>query len=406
MSYIHFGYIAKKTTMKKIILKHKKEAPITRFHPWVFSGAVHKMEGQPKDGDLVEVFSSKDQYLATGHYQNGSICVRIISFEQAEANQEFWKKKLEKAYQYRQRLGLISSEVTNCYRLIHAEGDGCPGLIIDVYDTTGVLQCHSIGMFKQKKVIAEALLEVYGEQLTAIYNKSSEVLPKNFGRGVENHYLYGDSSTAVVLENKHQFHINWETGQKTGFFLDQRDNRDLLTRYVANKSVLNAFCYSGGFSIYALNAGAKLVHSVDISEKAIDLTEENVALNANETAVHESYAMDVLKFLQESTTSYEVMVVDPPAYAKSMKKRHNAIQGYKRLNALALKKIAPGGILFTFSCSQVVDKQLFYNTIVAAAIEAKRQVKVMQHLSQPADHPVSLFHPEGSYLKGLVLYVE
>lgn len=392
--------------MKKITLKHRKEAPITRFHPWVFSGAVHKMEGEIKDGEVVEVYSSKNRYLATGHYQDGSICVRIISFEQVEPNQDFWKKKLEKAYLYRQRLDLTDSTKTNCYRLIHAEGDGCPGLIIDVYDTTAVMQCHSIGMFKQKKLIAAALQEIYGEKLTAIYNKSAEVLPKKFGRGVENHYLYGASSTAVVRENEHQFHINWETGQKTGFFLDQRNNRDLLKRYVADKTVLNAFCYSGGFSIYALKAGAKLVHSVDISEKAIQLTNDNVALNNLKEQQHEAYTMDVLKFLQESTTSYEVMVVDPPAYAKNMKKRHNAVQGYKRLNAMALKKIAPGGILLTFSCSQVVDKALFYNTIVAAAIEAKRQVKVMQHLSQPADHPVSLFHPEGAYLKGLVLYVE
>lgn len=391
--------------MKKIILKSKKEAPVLRFHPWIFSGAIRKIEGNPNDGDIVEVFSSKGKYLATGHYQKGSICVRLFSYEKTAADVLFWQKKLEQAKAYRQSLGLLQNEKTNCYRLVHAEGDGCSGLIIDIYGKTAVLQCHSIGMYLQRHLLAEGLKAVLGSDLEAIYDKSATVLPKNFGQTVENGYLWGETTENVVLENGHRFKIDWETGQKTGFFLDQRDNRALLTHYVKDKSVLNTFCYSGGFSIYALKAGAKKVDSVDISSKAIDLTDENVALNFGNDTNHQSFAADVLKFLSDASESYDVMVVDPPAFAKNIKKRHNAVQGYKRLNALALKKIKPGGILFTFSCSQVVDKQLFYNTIVAAAIEAQRQVRVMHHLSQPPDHPVSLFHPEGAYLKGLVVYV-
>ena len=378
-----------------------------RFHPWIFSGAVSQIKGNPKDGEIVEVWSNKGKYLATGHYQKGSICVRLFSLEKTTATElSFWKQKFEKAKSYRQSLGLLQSTTTNCYRLIHAEGDACPGLVVDIYNKTAVLQCHSIGMYLQRKLLAQSLQAVYRSDLEAIYNKSEAVLPKNFAASAKNSYLWGSYSEGLLIENGHRFKIDWETGQKTGFFLDQRDNRALLSKYAEGKSVLNNFCYSGAFSIYALKAGAKKVDSVDVSAKAILLTNENVDLNFTTAPSHRVFTADVLKFLSETNESYDVMIVDPPAFAKSLKKRHNAVQAYKRLNVLALKKITSGGILFTFSCSQVVDKKLFYNTIVAAAIEARRQVKVMHHLTQAADHPVSLFHPEGAYLKGLVLYVQ
>jgi 23S rRNA (cytosine1962-C5)-methyltransferase len=402
--------------MYKIFLKKGKEEPIRRFHPWIFSGAVFNTEGSPDDGDLVEVYDYKKQYLATGYYNNGSIVVRILSFKKEEINQAYWTAKLQNALQFRRKIGLIDDEKTNCFRLIHAEGDGLPGLIIDMYDKVAVVQCHSIGMHRQMEFIVKGLTQVFDNlptgqagQLVAIYDKSAETLPPQYltEKNIKNGYLYGAAETPLtVMENGCQFAIDWITGQKTGFFLDQRDNRDLITRYVKGKTVLNAFCYSGGFSVYALKAGAKSVHSVDISQKAIDLTEQNVALNPTFEGEHSSLVADVIPFLKENKKIYDVMVVDPPAFAKSMSKRHNAVQAYKRLNAMALSQITEGGILFTFSCSQVVDRELFYNTIVAAAIEAGRQVRVMHHLTQPADHPVSMFHPEGSYLKGLVLYVE
>lgn len=392
--------------MKKIILKPKKDAAVRRFHPWVFSGAVKKLEAPLADGDLVEVSSAGGDYLATGHYQDGSICVRIISFEQRPIDEAFWRKKIANAYAYRQTLGLTENPRTNAYRLIHAEGDGLPGLIVDIYGRTAVVQCHSIGMYKNREDITRALQAVYGERLAAIYDKSRETLPRQYAQEVTNSYLFGDGQPDTVLENGRRFFINWEEGQKTGFFLDQRDNRQLLEKYVAGKTVLNAFSYSGGFSVYALAAGAQTVHSVDISGKAIDWAERNVALNFEEEPRHHAFASDVLKFLQAAEAPYDVMVVDPPAFAKSLKKRHKAVQGYKRLNALALRNIRPGGILFTFSCSQVIDAPLFYNTIVAAALEAGRQLRLMHRLTQPPDHPVNIFHPEGAYLKGLVFAVE
>ncbi len=393
--------------MIKIQLKPNRDEAIRRFHPWVFSGAVFRMDGEPNDGDLVEIFDRSGEWLATGHYSDGSICVRIISFDYQAIDAAFWTKKIQNAYDFRQKVHISTKiEETNCYRLIHAEGDGLPGLIIDIYGDTAVVQCHSIGMFRARKEIADALKSVFGESLKAIFDKSKESLPKKFAMGVENAYLFGNAGNQVVVENGCQFKIDWEGGQKTGFFLDQRDNRQLLGKYAKGKTVLNAFCYTGGFSIYALLNGAKRVDSVDVSAKAIDLVNENVAMNGDFEAIHNSFAEDVLDFLKENKNVYDVMIIDPPAFAKSIDKRHNAVQGYKRLNAMALEQIAPGGILFTFSCSQVVDRQLFYDTIVAAAIEAGRQVRVMHHLTQPADHPVSLFHPEGSYLKGLVVYVE
>lgn len=404
----------------KIHLKKGKDEAVRRFHPWIFSGAIAKMtvhnkETQIPDGDLVNVVDYKNQPLAIGYYNDGSIAVRILSFdadEKIDAN--FWQKRLENAYNYRKRLDLTDSTSTNAYRLVHAEGDGLPGLIIDVYAETAVVQCHSIGIYRQIQHIAAALKMVFKDKLKAIYDKSSETLPPSYvtQNSIKNGYLFGEMSTpSIVLENGNQFAVDWITGQKTGFFLDQRDNRALISRYSKGKTVLNAFCYSGGFSVYALKAGAKSVHSIDISPKAIDLTDKNVAINFElnqelNPISHESTAVDVLHYLKDNQAIYDVMVVDPPAFAKSMSKRHNAVQAYKRLNAMALRQITEGGILFTFSCSQVVDRQLFYDTIVAAAIEAGRTVRVMHHLTQPADHPVSMFHPEGSYLKGLVLYVE
>ena len=401
--------------MHKIFLKKGKEEPLKRFHPWIFSGAIAKIVGDNggniADGDLVEVLDFRGQPLAMGYYNDGSIAVRVLSFELNEQiDDAFWKKRLQNAWEYRRTLGLIDSKETNCFRLIHAEGDGLPGLIIDVYAQTAVVQCHAIGMHRQIDNIKNALLQVLDNQLVAIYDKSAETLPPQYVSQIslKNGYLYNPKSIEtpqIVLENGNQFAIDWVTGQKTGFFLDQRDNRQLITKYARGKSVLNTFCYSGGFSIYALKAGAKSVHSIDVSQKAIDLTDKNVELNRPFEGAAISTAADVLSFLKENQDIYDVIVVDPPAFAKSISKRHNAVQAYKRLNAMALRQITEGGILFTFSCSQVVDRQLFYDTIVAAAIEAGRKVRVMHHLTQPADHPVNIFHPEGSYLKGLVLQV-
>lgn len=392
--------------MKKIWLKPNKEAAVQRFHPWVFSGAIQRIEGEPIDGDEVQVLDSRGRFLAVGHYQTGSITVRLLAYEPVETDIAFWIQKIQRAFHFRQQLGFNQPEITNCYRLVHAEGDGLPGLIIDVYNRTAVVQCHSIGMHKAAPLITQALLEVYGNHLEAIYDKSAETLPERYAATVSNGYLYGMSTQRIALENGHSFLVDWEGGQKTGFFLDQRENRSLLARYAKGKRVLNAFCYSGGFSVYALQAGAVHVDSVDISKKAIELTEQNVALNGAHEERHRAYAADVLPFLKNIQEEYDLMVVDPPAFAKHLDKRHNAVQGYKRLNAMAMQKIKSGGILFTFSCSQVVDEPLFYNTIVAAALESGRQARVMHRLSQPPDHPVNCYHPEGAYLKGLVLYVE
>ena len=388
-------------TYPKIFLKHGKEVFIERQHPWIFSGALQPIKEKIADGSLVEVFSASNQYLATGHYFSGSIAVRILTFQQQLIDFQFWKNKIENAFQFRKTLGLINNAETNCFRLINAEGDGLPGLIIDYYNGTAVFQAHTSGIYAQKELIVEALQAVLGNSLKAVFDKSDKTLLTT-----TNQYLFGKPESDEVLEYGNRFKINWETGQKTGFFLDQRDNRKLLAYYAKDKSVLNAFCYSGGFSVYALNAGAKKVDSVDVSKTAMQLTDNNITLCENGAARHQSYTADVLEFLQKQEAEYEVMVLDPPAFAKNISTRHNAVQGYKRLNEMGLRKIAKGGILFTFSCSQVVDRELFYHTITAAAIEAKRNIRVMHHLNQPADHPVNIFHPEGHYLKGLALYVE
>lgn len=391
--------------MKTLQLKSGKEKAVRRFHPWIFSGAIRNLaQMEIADGELVKITDSHGNYLASGHYHNGSIAVRVLTFQDEPIDGAFWKKRLEDAWTYRKMLGLPSPEKTTCFRLVHAEGDGLPGLVVDVYGEVAVAQCHSIGMHKSLEAITAAIIAAGNGQIKAVYDKSSETLPNNYAATLNNGYVHGQATPHPVLENGLRFNVDWVKGQKTGFFLDQRLNRELLAKYCEAKSVLNCFSYSGGFSLYALRGGARLVHSVDASSTAIDLCDQNVALNFPGDDRHQSFVADVLKYLKECD-EYEVMVVDPPAFAKSFAKRHNAVQGYKRLNAAAFRKVAPGGIVFTFSCSQVVDRELFYNTVVAAALEAGRQVRVMHHLSQPPDHPVNLFHPEGAYLKGLAVQV-
>jgi 23S rRNA (cytosine1962-C5)-methyltransferase len=396
------------TDITNVYLKRGKEAAVKRFHPWIFSGAIHHMDGEPKDGDWVKVMSHKEEVIATGHYNNGSIMVRILAFGETEITEDFWNDKLTTAFAKRKSIVSLQDTGTDCFRLIHAEGDNLPGLIVDVYGEVAVLQCHSIGMHKDRKKIAAAVLSQSDGSIKYIYDKSTQVLPRQYSFNFKNGFMEEgrEEVSQQVQENGQPFVVNWETGQKTGFFLDQRDNRKLLGDYAKGKTVLNTFCYSGGFSIYALNAGATLVHSVDVSQKAMDLTDENVALNAPFDGEHVSYTEDVMTFFKENEEEYDVVVVDPPAFAKNLRKKHNAVQGYKRLNTLALNRVKKGGILFTFSCSQVIDTLLFQNTIVAAALETNRKVSILHRLTQPADHPVNLFHPEGAYLKGLVLYVE
>lgn len=392
--------------MQHLYLKAKKDQSLIRKHPWVFSGAVERREGEMTDGDLVEVYSKNGTFLGTGHFQESSIMVRMLSFQKGPINQQFWNQKIDNAYRYRQLLGVIRDPQTNCFRLIHGEGDGLPGLIVDIYHRTAVVQAHSIGMHRNRQEIAEALKTILGEQLLAIYYKSQTTLPQEMAESIQNEYLWGSRTDDIALENGNQFYIDWEEGQKTGFFLDQRENRELLQTYAEGNRVLNTFCYTGGFSIYALKAGAKEVVSVDISGKAMEIVDRNVTLNGFGNDQHTSIKADVLQYLRaEDTPEFDVVVVDPPAYAKNIRKRHNAIQGYKRLNEAAIRKVKKGGILFTFSCSQVVDRQLFYDTVTAAAIETRRPVRVMHHLTQPPDHPVQMAHPEGSYLKGLVLEI-
>lgn len=392
-------------TYPRITLKPGKEQSIARRHPWLFSGAVMRMDKGLVDGDVVELYSANSQYLATGHYQQGSITVRVLTYEQQPIDEQFWLSKLQSAYNYRKQIGLTDLADTNAYRLVNAEGDGLSGLIIDLYNGTAVLQPHSAGMATAQQAIADALVKVLGKSLKAVYSKSPERDAQ-----AQNGYLFGSNSADTILENGNQFMINWEEGQKTGFFLDQRDNRALLAHYAKGKRVLNAFCYSGGFSVYALQAGAKEVWSVDSSKKAIEWAEHNVGLNyqpkGKTKSKHTAVASDVQEFLKQEDGVYDLMILDPPAYAKHLSARHKAVQGYKRLNVLGLTKLAPGGILFTFSCSQAVDADLFYHTIVAAAIEAGRNIRVMHKITQPADHAISIYHPEGAYLKGLVLYVE
>ncbi len=390
----------------KIHLKPGKEQSVKRFHPWVFSGAIRVTEGTPDEGAWVEVVDSRNQTLGFGHYQTGSITVRMLSFGPAAPDGNFWKTKIENALALRVA-SRLPSDSTNAFRLIHAEGDGLPGLIIDFYNGVAVMQAHSTGMHNDRKIIAANLKEILKDRLQAIYYKSRSTLPAHLRTTQLDEYLLNHADTPhLITENGNRFYVNWEEGQKTGFFLDQRDNRNLLATYAKNKRVLNTFCYTGGFSVYALQGNAHLVHSVDLSEKAIDVTRKNIELNGFRADKHVCFVADSFEYLEKTNEDYDLIVLDPPAFAKHREARHQAMRGYQRLNALALKKIKSGGILFTFSCSQVVDKQLFYDTIVSAALQAGRDIRVLHRLGQPADHPVSIFHPEGEYLKGLVLFVQ
>ena len=398
--------------MVKIILNKGKEQSLKRVHPWVFSGAVKKIEGgEPAEGDVVEVYSSMGEYLGCGHYQIGSITVRILSFEKVAIDQNFWNNAIQGAYNARKTLGLIGAADTDAYRLVHGEGDFLPGLIIDVYGKTAVIQAHSAGMFLAKGAIAQALKKVYGPALAAIYDKSEGTAPFKAGLDLKDGYLYkeeGIEDAQVVLENGNKFQVNWVEGQKTGFFLDQRDNRALVKKYAAGKNVLNLFCYTGGFSIYALNGGATHVDSVDSSRKAMDMVVKNVELNGfTEGVEHTSYCEDAIEYMRKCEAGkYDLMIVDPPAFAKHRGALDNALRAYKRLNALAIEKVKPGGVVFTYSCSQVVDKLNFALAIFSAAAQTGRRVRILHRLTQPADHPVNIYHPEGEYLKGLVLLVE
>ena len=391
---------------KKVYLKAGKEESLKRFHPWVFSGAISRMEGEPEEGEIVDVYTSKKEFIACGHYQIGSIAVRVLSFVQEEINHEFWKRRLTVALDLRRSLGLVDNPLNNTYRLVHGEGDNLPGLIIDIYDRTAVMQAHSAGMHVYRMEIAEALSEVMQGMVENIYYKSETTLPFKADLGPENGFIKGGSPENIAMEYGLKFHVDWLKGQKTGFFVDQRENRHLLERYAKGRNVLNMFCYTGGFSFYAMRGEANLVHSVDRSAKAIDLTNKNVELNFPNDNRHQAFAEDAFKFLDRMGDQYDLIILDPPAFAKHRDALRNALRGYSKLNAKAFEKIKPGGILFTFSCSQVVDKKDFRNAVFTAAAQSGRSVRILHQLTQPGDHPVNIYHPEGEYLKGLVLYVE
>lgn len=392
---------------KRVYLKSGKEESLKRFHPWIFSGAIAYAEGEPEEGEVVDVYTSKKEFIACGHFQIGSIAVRVLSFAQETVDRVFWVRKLESARALRVALGLIGNPQTDTYRLVHGEGDNLPGLIIDIYGSTAVMQAHSAGMHVCRLEIADALIQVMGDTVRNIYYKSETTLPfKADLLAKENGFIKGGSTDNVAMENGLRFHVDWLKGQKTGFFVDQRENRHLLERYASGRNVLNMFCYTGGFSFYAMRGGAKLVHSVDSSAKAIDLTNENVKLNFPDDPRHQAYAEDAFKFLDRMGDQYDLIILDPPAFAKHRDALRNALRGYTKLNAKAFEKIRPGGILFTFSCSQVVTKENFRNAVFTAAAQMGRSVRILHQLTQPGDHPVNIYHPEGEYLKGLVLYVE
>ena len=397
--------------MDKVILRPRREESLLRYHPWVFSGAIAQIVGHPQEGDLVGVYSADGQLLCCGHYQIGSIAVRVLSFDEDPTREDYWLRMLTRAYQLRKAYGLAVSDTTNCYRLVHGEGDGLPGLIVDYYDGVCVLQAHSVGMFRAKGAICSALQEVYGPALKAVYDKSSGTAPFKAGLELVDGYLYQapgfQTDELTVLENGNRFLVNWSEGQKTGFFLDQRENRAAVGRLARGRKVLNLFCYTGGFSIYALQGGAVHVDSVDSSQRAMDMVDRNVALNGFGPEQHTSYCTDAIDFVKQVPDgAYDLMIVDPPAFAKHRGALKNALRAYQRLNAAAIAKVAPGGFVFTFSCSQVVDKEAFALAVFSAAAETGRSVRILDRLNQPADHSVNIYHPEGEYLKGLLLYVE
>lgn len=391
---------------KTLYLRRGKDESLRRFHPWVFSGAVHHIEGQPEEGECVRVLTAEGEFIAVGHWQIGSIGVRVLSFEDEAITPEFWQHRLQVALDVRRSIGVAGREDNNTYRLVHGEGDNLPGLIIDVYGATAVMQAHSVGMHVCRMEIAQALKAVMGDTLQNIYYKSETTLPFKADLGQENGFLLGNSTDNVAIENGLKFHIDWLKGQKTGFFVDQRDNRALVEQYSHGRNVLNMFCYTGGFSVYAMRSGAKAVHSVDSSAKAVDLVNANMELNFPGDTRHKAYAEDAFKFLDQMGDQYDLIILDPPAFAKHRDALKQALRGYTRLNAKAFEKIQPGGILFTFSCSQAVNKDQFRTAVFTAAAIAKRKVRILHQLHQPADHPVNIYHPEGEYLKGLVLYVE
>ena len=391
--------------MKSIFLKHGKEDSLKRYHPWIFSGAIHHMSEEPEEGEIVAVYTHKNEYIATGHFQIGSIMVRVLSFENEAIDQKFYERKLTIALDVRKRIGMIGNN-NNTYRLVHGEGDNLPGLVIDVYGHTAVMQAHSVGMHKDRKLLALALKTVMGDEVHNIFYKSETTLPYKADLGQENGFLLGNDTEDIAVENGLKFHVDWLKGQKTGFFVDQRDNRSLLEHYSKGRKVLNMFCYTGGFSFYAMRGGAEIVHSVDSSQKAIDLTKANVTLNFPNDSRHEAFAEDAFKYLEKMSLPYDLIILDPPAFAKHKDALRNALKGYTRLNKKAFEKIQPGGILFTFSCSQAVNKDQFRTAVFTAAASAGRKVRILHQLHQPADHPINIYRPEGEYLKGLVLYVE
>ena len=398
-------------TRAKVYLRRGKEESLLRRHPWIFSGAVEyiKADEEPREGDLVDVHTKQGDFIARGHYQIGSIAVRVLTFEDEPVDAEWWRRRVATAWDVRRLLGLTDDPKTTCYRLIHGEGDSLPGLVVDVYGSTAVVQCHSVGLFRSRQEIAAAIRAVYGDRITAIYDKSSQTVPYKAGLNAVDGYLYGgrgECAAQTVLENGHRLQVNWEEGQKTGFFIDQRQNRELVGHYAKGRTVLNTFCYTGGFSVYAMAGGAAEVVSVDSSERAVAMADENMRLNFGDDVRHTSLAVDAVEYLKEIGPRYDLIILDPPAFAKHHKVLGNAMQGYKRLNARALSQIKPGGILFTFSCSQAVSKELFRTTVFSAAAIAGRKVRILHQLTQPADHPINIYHPEGEYLKGLVLYVE
>lgn len=391
---------------KQVYLRKGKEESLLRFHPWVFSGAIASLDEGIEEGEIVKVITSNGNCIAKGHYQIGSIAVRILTFKDVNIDDDFWCSRLKSAIDMRVKLGIADNPQNNTYRLVHGEGDNLPGLVIDVYGRTAVMQAHSVGMHVFRKEIARALVLVMGERIANVYYKSETTLPFKAELGQENGFLYGGSEDNTAIENGLKFHVDWLKGQKTGFFVDQRENRSLLERYAKDKRVLNMFCYTGGFSFYAMRGGAQLVHSVDSSAKAIELTRSNVELNFPGDMRHEAFCEDAFKYLDKAGGDYDLIILDPPAFAKHRAALRNALKGYTRLNVKAFEKMKSGGILFTFSCSQVVTKDNFRNAVFTAAAQAGRKVRILHQLHQPADHPINIYHPEGEYLKGLVLYVE
>jgi 23S rRNA (cytosine1962-C5)-methyltransferase len=400
-----FEKVSKKADRIKIVLKSGKEQSLMRYHPWIFSGAIKKIYGNPVEGDLVDVFDNKDTFLAVGHYAPSSIAVRVLSFKQVAPDIDFFRGKIKMAIDYRKAIGIIGNPQVNVYRLIHGEGDGLPGLIIDYYSGVAVIQMHSVGFYRIRKEIAGILVELLKDQIIAVYDKSEGTIPHMSDITGVNEFLYGNSGPVTVTENGYKFKIDWTTGQKTGFFIDQRDNRKLLEAYSEGKNVLNMFGYTGGFSVYGMK-NAALVHTVDSSFPAIELANENIRLNYGEDKRHESFQVDAFDYLNHIKDQYDLIILDPPAFAKHNNVLANALQGYKRLNMKAIEQVKPGGIIFTFSCSQVVTKENFRKSVFAAAANTGRSVRILHQLSQPQDHPINIYHPESEYLKGLVIYVE